>query len=133
MSVELPRMGHVVTVCPDGTTAAAALDRNTYDCVLVDLDMPGMNGIEVIARTKELSPDTEAVVLTGKSSLDTALAALRHGVFEYLSKPCKLVELKSLLIRIAAKRELTNKYRALKRQLERIAGSGQLVGDLLVF
>ena len=129
MSVELPRMGHVVTVCPDGTTAAAALDRNTYDCVLVDLDMPGMNGIEVIARTKELSPDTEAVVLTGKSSLDTALAALRHGVFEYLSKPCKLVELKSLLIRIAAKRELTNKYRALKRQLKRISGSGQLVGD----
>ena len=129
MSVELPRMGHVVTVCPDGITAAAALERNTYDCVLVDLDMPGLNGIEVIARTKELSPDTEAVVLTGKSSLETALAALRHGVFEYLSKPCKLVELKSLLIRIAAKRELTNKYRALKRQLERIAGSGQLVGD----
>ena len=66
MRNELPRMGHEVTVCPDGLTAAAALERNTYDCVLVDLDMPGMNGIEVIARAKELSPDTEAVVLTGK-------------------------------------------------------------------
>ena len=129
MSVELPRMGHTVTVCPDGTTAVAALERNTYDCVLVDLDMPGMNGIDVIARTKELSPDTEAVVLTGKSSLETALAALRHGAFEYLSKPCKLIELDTLLKRVAAKRELTNKYRALKRQLERIGGSSQLVGD----
>ncbi|MCH2128129.1 MAG: sigma-54 dependent transcriptional regulator [Pirellulaceae bacterium] len=129
MSVELPRMGHVVTVCPDGVTAAAALERNTYDCVLVDLDMPGMNGIDVIARAKELSPDTEAVVLTGKKSLETALAAVHYGVFEYLSKPCKLVELESLLRRIAAKRDLTNKYRALKRQLERIAGSSKLVGD----
>ena len=129
MSVELPRMGHTVTVCPDGTTAVAALERNTYDCVLVDLDMPGMNGIDVIARTKELSPDTEAVVLTGKSSLETALAALRHGAFEYLSKPCKLIELDTLLKRVADKRELTNKYRALKRQLERIGGSSQLVGD----
>ena len=52
-----------------------------------------MNGIEVIARAKELSPDTEAVVLTGKSSLDTAVAALRHGAFDYLTKPCKLIEL----------------------------------------
>ena len=49
MRLELPRMGHEVTVCPDGTTALAALDRNTYDCILVDLDMPGCNGIDVIA------------------------------------------------------------------------------------
>ena len=76
MRLELPRMGHEVTVCPDGLTAVAALERNTYDCILVDLDMPGLNGIEVIAKAKELSPDTEAVVLTGKSSLETAVAAL---------------------------------------------------------
>ena len=75
----------------------AALERNTYDCILVDLDMPGCNGIEVIARAKQLSPDTEAVVLTGKSSLETAVAALRHGAFDYLTKPCKLVDLEALL------------------------------------
>ena len=129
MSVELPRMGHEVTVCPDGTTAVAALARNTYDCVLVDLDMPGLNGIEVIVRAKELSPYTEAIVLTGKSSLDTAISALRHGAFDYLTKPCRLVELESLLTRVAQKRELTNKYRALKYRLERIEGDCQLVGD----
>jgi two-component system NtrC family response regulator len=128
MSLELPRMGHEVTVCPDGLTAVAALERNTYDCILVDLDMPGLSGIEVIARAKEFSPDTEAVVLTGKSSLETAVAALRQGAFDYLTKPCKLVELDALLRRVAAKRELTNKYRALKRQLERIEGKSHLVG-----
>src|SRR5438128_7830619 len=71
MKLEIPRMGHRVTVCPDGLTAAAALEMEAFDCLLVDLDMPGLNGIEVIAKAKELSPDIEAVVLTGKSSLDT--------------------------------------------------------------
>ncbi len=121
-------MGHEVTVCPDGTTALAALERNTYDCVLVDLDMPGAGGIEVIARAKKLSPDTEAVVLTGKSSLQTAVAALRHGTFDYLTKPCKLVELKSVLARVAARRELTLKCRALEKRLERLEGTSELIG-----
>lgn len=129
MSMELPRMGHEVTVCPDGLTAAAALEANTYDCLLVDLDMPGMNGIEVIERAKDLSPETEAVVLTGKSSLQTAIAALRQGAFDYLTKPCKLVELESLLSRIVQKRELKNQYRAVKRQLEQVNGETRLVGS----
>jgi DNA-binding NtrC family response regulator len=129
MSLELPRMGYEVTVCPDGAVAVAALERNTYDCILVDLDMPKLSGIEVIAKAKELSPDTEAIVLTGKSSLDTAVAALRQGAFDYLTKPCKLAELESLLARVAEKRELTNKYRAVKRQLERVEGKSNLIGQ----
>ncbi len=126
---ELQRMGYEVTVCPDGLTAVAALQRNTYDCLLVDLDMPGLGGIEVIAKAKDMSPSTDAIVMTGKSSLETAIAALRHGVFDYITKPCKLVDLDRLLQRVAEKRELTNKYRALKRQLERIEGESKLVGD----
>jgi len=128
MSLELPRLGHEVTVCPDGLTAVAALEKNTYDCILVDLDMPGKNGIEVIAACKDLSPDTEAIVLTGKSSLESAVAALRHGAFDYLTKPCRFVELKSLLVRVAQKRELTRKYRAVKQRLQRLEGASQLVG-----
>src|SRR3990170_4576354 len=129
MKLEIPRMGHRVTVCPDGLTAAAALEKDAFDCLLVDLDMPGLNGIEVIAKAKELSPDVEAIVLTGKSSLDTAIAALRHGAFDYLTKPCKLVEIEALLRRVLDKRQLTQKYRALKRRLERIEGTPRLVGN----
>jgi len=129
MRLELPRMGHEVTVCPDGLTAVAALERNVYDCILVDLNMPGLGGIEVIARAKQLAPDTEAIVLTGKSSLETAVEALRQGTFDYLTKPCKLVDLKAVLARVAEKRELTNKYRALKQRLQRIEGTSELVGN----
>lgn len=128
MSLELPRMGHEVTVCPDGFTALAALQRNTYDCLIVDLDMPGMSGIEVVTKAKEMMPTAEAIILTGKSSLETAIAALRQGAFEYLTKPCRLVELDALLRRVAEKRELTCKFQALQNRIERIEGRTDLVG-----
>jgi DNA-binding NtrC family response regulator len=129
MKLELPRLGHRVTVCPDGLTAIAALDKNTYDCILVDLDMPGRDGISVIAHCKEVSPETEAVVLTGKSSMETAIAALRHGAFDYLTKPCKLVELQALLKRVADKRQLTQKCRALQHRVQRLEGTPRLIGN----
>jgi len=128
MSLELPRMGHEVTVCPDGHTAVAAMEVNSYDCIIVDLDMPGLNGVEVIGIAKEMAPDTEAVVLTGKSSTESAIKALRHGAFDYLTKPCRLVELQSLLHRVSEKRELTHKYIAIKRQLERVEGKSEMIG-----
>ena len=128
MKLELPRLGHTVTVCPDGLTAVAALDKNTYDCIIVDLDMPGKDGIEVIAHCKEMSPETEAVVLTGKSTMETAIAALRHGAFDYLTKPCKLIEIQALLSRVAEKRQLTQKFRALQHQVLRLEGAPQLIG-----
>ncbi len=128
MREELPRMGHEVTVCPDGLTAVAALDKNKYDCILVDLDMPGLTGIEVIQRCKQQSPDTDSVVLTGKGTMASAVAALREGTVDYLTKPCKLIELDALLKRIAKKRELENKYRSVIRRLERVEGKSELIG-----
>ncbi len=128
MSLELPRLGHDVAVCPDGFTAIAALEKDQYDCLLVDIDMPGMTGIQVITKAREMMPDIEAVVLTGKGSFETAIQALRQGAFDYLTKPCKLIDLQTLLSRVAAKRELKNKCKALEHQLERSAGKTELVG-----
>lgn len=129
MRLELPRLGHEVTVCPDGQTAVAALERSEYDCLLVDLDMPGLGGLDVIRRARELAADTEAVIITGKSSLETAIAAVRQGVFDYLTKPCRLVEIEAVLGRIRRKRELTLKVRALERRLRQAEGSLQLIGQ----
>ncbi len=125
---ELPRMGYTVTVCPDGPTAVAALEKNVFDCIVVDLDMPGLNGIQVIERCKEMSPFTEAIVLTGKASKDTAIAALRLGAFDYLQKPCTLVELQTRLRRVAEKRELTRKLQALQLRLDRVEGQPLMIG-----
>jgi len=128
MRIELPRLGHEATVCPDGRTAIAALDRTAYDCVIVDLDMPGVGGMEVIARVREVAPDTETIILTGKSSLESAVAAVRQGVFDYLTKPCKLAEIRGVLERVRKKRELTLRLRALEGRLRRAEGATRLVG-----
>ncbi|MCH2610484.1 MAG: sigma-54 dependent transcriptional regulator [Pirellulales bacterium] len=129
MELEIPRMGHAITVCPDGANAVHMLEQNNFDCLLVDLDMPGMNGREVIARAKELSPELDCIILTGKSSIESAIAALRHGVFDYITKPCKLIELKSILQRVADKRQLRRNYQAVKRQLDQVQGTSQLIGE----
>ena len=129
MELEIPRMGHTITVCPDGANAVHMLEQNNFDCLLVDLDMPGMNGMEVIARAKELSPELDCIILTGKSSIESAIAALRHGVFDYITKPCKLIELKSILQRVADKRQLRRNYQAVKRQLDQVQGTSQLIGE----
>ncbi|MFM7041668.1 MAG: sigma-54-dependent transcriptional regulator [Planctomycetaceae bacterium] len=129
MRIELPRLGHEATVCPDGRTALAALERTAYDCVIVDLDMPGAGGLEVVARVRETSPDTETVIVTGKSSVESAVAAVRQGVFDYLTKPCKLAEIQAVLERVRKKRELTARMRALERRVQRAEGAPQLVGD----
>lgn len=129
MRSELPRMGHTVTVCPDGLTACAALERDSYDCLLVDLDMPGMHGIEVIRRAKEMHPGIEAIVLTGKSSEETAIAALRHGAFDYLTKPSRLADLATLLGRVAQHRIIRRQVAALELRLKQFEGDGKLVGS----
>jgi two-component system NtrC family response regulator len=128
MRIELPRLGHEATVCPDGRVALAALDRTAYDCVIVDLDMPGVGGLEVIARVREISPDTETVIITGKSSLESAVTAVRQGVFDYLTKPCKLADIQAVLERVRKKRELTARLRALEGRVRRAEGATQLVG-----
>jgi DNA-binding NtrC family response regulator len=129
MRIELPRLGHEATVCPDGRTALAALERTAYDCVIVDLDMPGAGGLEVVARVRETSPDTETVIVTGKSSVESAITAVKQGVFDYLTKPCKLAEIQAVIERVRRKRELTARLRALERRVQRAEGALQLVGD----
>lgn len=128
MRKEVPRMGHVITVCPDGFTAVAALEKDSFDCLIVDLDMPGMNGIEVIEQARRLRPEVEAVVMTGNPSESTAIAALRNQVFDYLTKPTRLSDIAGLLGRVQERRQFKRQLSALQHRLERAEGNSKLVG-----
>jgi DNA-binding NtrC family response regulator len=90
MRSELPRLGHEVTVCGDGRAALKVLEKSTFDVAILDLRMPGMGGIEVLEHLKQVSPDTDAVIMTGHASQETTIQALRLGACDYLTKPCKL-------------------------------------------
>src|SRR3954462_11661750 len=129
MQMELPRLGHEVTVCPDGASALRALEKGSYDVALLDLRMPGMTGTEGVGKIRQLNPDTQVVILTGHATVDTAVQALRLGAFDYLTKPCKWAELEVILNRVAERRDLTNKAAALESRLKTAEGSPTLIGD----
>ena len=129
MQMELPRMGHEVTVCPDGATALKALEKGSFDAALLDLKMPGLTGIEVLGKIRQLSPETQVVILTGHATVDTAVQALRLGAFDYLTKPCKWAELEVILNRVVERRDLANKATALETRLKAAEGAPTLVGE----
>src|SRR5439155_23286686 len=109
MRSELPRLGHEVTVCPDGKAAVKALEKTAFDAAILDLRMPGLTGIEVLDQIKQVSADTEVVIMTGHASVETAIEAVRLGAFDYVTKPCKLAEIEGVLRKISEKRDLRHK------------------------
>ena len=129
MQMELPRLGHEVTVCPDGASALKALEKGSYDAALLDLRMPGLTGIEVLGKVRQISPETQVIILTGHATVDTAVQALRLGAFDYLTKPCKWAELEILLNRVAERRDLSNKATALETRLKAAEGTTTLIGE----
>src|SRR5262249_27514071 len=128
MRSELPGLGHEVTVCPDGKAAVKALEKGKFDVAILDLRMPGLTGIEVLEQLKQISPDTEAVVMTGHGSLETAVEALRLGAMEDIYKPCKLAEIEAVLLKVAEKRDLKHKNLALQTRVQAAEGPTVLVG-----
>jgi DNA-binding NtrC family response regulator len=128
MRTELPRLGHEVTVCQDGRTALKVLEKSVFDAAILDLRMPGLSGLEVLEHLKKVSPDTEAVVMTGHASIETATVAMRLGAADYMTKPCKLADIEAVLLRMADRRELKHKNLALEARARKAEGPSQLVG-----
>src|SRR5262245_39433399 len=129
MRSELPRLGHEATVCPDGRAALKALEKGKFDAAILDLRMPGMTGIEVLEQLKQISPDTEAVVMTGHASMETAIEAVRLGAFDYITKPCRLSEMEAVLQKVAEKRDLKHQNLALQSRVKAAEGPTVLVGQ----
>ncbi len=112
--------GHVVDMSMSGEDAAERLRREEYDLVLTDLHMEGGDGISVLQEIRAASPFTIAVVLTGFASVESAIAALRHGAYDYLLKPCNIEELKLTVRRGLEHRRLMLAERAARASLEYI-------------
>lgn len=129
MGIELPRMGHDVTICEDGGSAKNMLDTQTFDAAIIDLRMPGLSGWDVVEHLKTVAPETEFVISTGHGNMDEAIQALRQGAYDFLPKPCKLFEIANVLQQIGEKRALHNNALVLQRRLETAEGETKLVGN----
>lgn len=113
----LLREGHRVLEAEAGDTALELLKANTFDLLLLDYRMAGMNGLEVLKEAKRLCPDVEAILITAYGAVETAVEAMKAGAADYLAKPIELDELSLLIERIARHRTLVRENDLLRREL----------------
>jgi DNA-binding NtrC family response regulator len=93
MSKLLKNRGYTVTAANSGDAAIRELEQNPADVIVLDLKMPGMDGITTLKEIMKLGLFTETLILTGHGSIDSALEAMKLGAHDYLTKPCEIDEL----------------------------------------
>jgi diguanylate cyclase (GGDEF)-like protein len=122
-------MGLTVDEASDGTEALEAIRHNTYDILVMDLYMPGATGLDVIREAQRTDPDMEAILMTGSASLETAIEAIRAGVYDYLTKPLEsLTTFELTLSRALERRHLIRENERLFQEVQRLALTDQLTG-----
>ncbi|NTW99291.1 MAG: sigma-54-dependent Fis family transcriptional regulator, partial [Geobacteraceae bacterium] len=97
LSILLEREGYDVTVAGSAEDALRTMESALFDLVLSDVNMPGLSGIELLARIKEKSPETAVLMLTAFSAADQAVEAMKLGAYDYIGKPFKNEEIKQLV------------------------------------
>lgn len=97
---EIGAMGFSATGFRSAEEAWPALERGEFDAALVDLNLPGIDGMALFQRVHEKRPETAIIILTGFGTLGSAVQALRWGATDYLTKPCSLDQIESVLLRI---------------------------------
>ncbi|MEJ2097163.1 MAG: sigma-54 dependent transcriptional regulator [Deltaproteobacteria bacterium] len=113
----LSKEHYQVETFSDGESALQRIEQTDFDLILCDLRLPGMNGLDVLKSVRTRRPDTEVIIITAYSTVDTAIEAIRAGAFHYVTKPIKMAELKLLVKRALDKVLLVREKNALKEAL----------------
>lgn len=122
----LAEKGYRPTGFRSGEEALAAEEE--WDVALIDLRLPGMNGIELLKKLKEIHPSPAVLILTGQATVDTAIEAMKLGALDYLAKPCKLAELELVIGNAYERVALERENRVLKAALRRQEEDAVLIG-----
>jgi DNA-binding NtrC family response regulator len=119
LETQLRKKGFEVEVAYDGRQAVELLRDSEFDVALVDLVMPELDGIGVLRETAELDAPPEVVIVTGNGTVETAIAAMKLGAYDYVTKPCRVAELEMLVRRAFEKRQLAVENVRLQTRLSR--------------
>jgi len=114
MVITFRREGYRVDSAASGEQALEMLFQTPFDLIVTDLRLDGMNGIELLRRTKERFPDTEVVVMTAYGTIEGAVEAIKSGAYDYLTKPFQPEELTLVAERALERRGLTRRVRQLE-------------------
>jgi DNA-binding NtrC family response regulator len=110
--------GREVRVCYDGLSAVECLQTATYDLLILDLMLPGVEGLEVFKAAKQVNPDVLVIIITGYATLETAIAAIKEGAYDFIQKPFKLDGFKIAVGNAVEKVKLNKENRELLRKLQ---------------
>jgi two-component system response regulator HydG len=136
-ALNLRSAGYATDEAPDGETAIEKVSQETFDLVLTDLKMGRVDGMEVLRRVREISPTTEVIVMTGFATVDTAVAAMRLGAYDYIEKPFSDDALRVKVAKALERRRLAGEVSLLTQEFrerykfENIIGRSQPVRDVL--
>jgi DNA-binding NtrC family response regulator len=111
-----------VTTAFAGEEALEKLKEYNFDVAIVDVKMPGIDGIETLREIKKIKPLTEVLMLTGHGTVETAIEGMKHGAYDFLVKPC---EMNTLLEKIGAayERKAEQEERIRKAMVEKLSTS----------
>jgi len=117
MELLLRRAGFAAQSVSNGADGVAVVQEGATDLVLVDLFLPDKSGIEILKEIRQVAPEIEVVVITGHASAQTAVAAMKEGAFDYITKPVNFDELKIVIAKIREQQRLRSENVYLKKQL----------------
>src|SRR3977135_4579438 len=124
---ELQRLGYRVQAAPDGEAALRKLEWTNVDVLLCDINMPRMDGMELLRRVHERPNPPEVIMLTGQATVETAVEAMKLGPYDYLTKPYRITELDVRVKQAAEKRRLRVDNQRLREQLARQSSLPEIV------
>jgi two-component system nitrogen regulation response regulator NtrX len=118
--------GFVIDEAADGVEAVKKIKEGNYDCVLCDIKMPKMDGIEVLEQTREFKPDTPFIVISGHGNIETAVEAVKKGAYDFIAKP---PDLNRLLITIRNAMDKKSLVAETKQLRKRISKGAEMIGE----
>ena len=118
-----------VTALSSGREALERIERNRWDIALLDIKMPGMDGIELQGRLKDIDPDMPLIIMTGYGSVETAVQALKNGAYDYITKPFDPDELVHLVSRALEHRAARREVVRLRENLQEVFPQSELIGQ----
>ena len=133
MSGELRRLGHEVATAASGEEALASVERREPEIVLLDLRLPGVDGLSTLKAIRAGHPSVEVIMLTGHGSIDSAIESIRIGAFDYVTKPCPLDEIQIRVERAVEQRVLRRRANLLERALTPTDPAGSFLGESAEF
>ena len=118
--------GFKVDEAGDGAEGVKKIEEYNYDCILCDIKMPKMDGIEVLQKAQELKPDVPFIVISGHGNIETAVDAVKKGAYDYISKP---PDLNRLLITVRNAMDKTSLVAETKQLRKRVSKASEMIGS----